>query len=158
MDNVLRILNETKEDLIKQLSQVETDIANWIEYRSIKDKNVLDSASNFNLKESVIESIGNYNGKTQAERIYEVIKKIGSEIYSDIIVKELAYFYEGKTEKWIQQRISAVLSENSGDNGMFYGYVGSSKTQHHKAKVWGINEFKDKNGNIKEVHKYKSTL
>lgn len=153
MDNVLKILIETKEDLLNKVKGIEQDIIDWTNFLDTKKKSTESVVEN-TLNSLIVES--DYT-KTLIEKVCDIIKSNGKEMFSSQIATHLHKFYKDKEEDWVSRRVSSVLSDDK-NVGLVYGRKEREKGQHHLAKVWGVSEFKDENGNVKEEHKYKSLL
>lgn len=151
MDNVLKILNETKEELLIKIKEVENDIYNWTEF--LKTKNINSVSIEIKNNQFVIESEAT---KTLIEKVCEIIKANGREMFSNQIAIHLFSSYQDKKKDWVSRRISSVLSDDK-NVSLVYGRKEKEIGQHHLAKVWGITEFKETDGNVKNEHKYKST-
>lgn len=150
MDKVIKMLNEEIEGLLAQVKELEAVKANWIAFN-----NGTASVQSLIEKPREVLIVTSDATKTNIERVNEIIKDHNSEMYSSQIAKILLPNYPGKDLAWVKTRVSSILSDEK--NLEVYSYLRREKGEHHLAKVWGVNSFKDKNGNVKDEHKYKST-
>lgn len=150
MEKIIKLLDEEIEGLLSQVRELEVVKANWIAF--INGNATVQSLIENPKSDLILTSDGT---KTSIERVNDIIANHKSEMYSSQIAKILHPSYPGKDIAWVRTRVSSILSDEK--NTDVYSYTRREKGEHHLAKVWGVNSFKDENGNVKNEHKYKST-
>jgi hypothetical protein len=163
MDTVLDYLTKQITDLEIQIEVLKKEKEDWIEYKRNKSDGSLTYEETIPRKASLLATTTRKPIATEAnatmtmvERVMQAFKDNNGEMFSSQIAEQIKHHYKRKPLDWLLRRISSILSDEKNKSSL-YSYHLKEKGQHHLAKVWGLNEFKDKNGQVKEEHKYKST-
>ena len=163
MDSYLEFLNTQKEELLNSLTSIDKEIEVYLDYQKYKAAQLATTSDIIPKKTFAattakkVDYIQSDATKTSFERVLDIIRNHNNEMYGSQIAEHLYDYYKGKDKDWVLRRVSSILSDEK-NKPFLYCYSRREKGQHHLAKVWGLVEFKDKNGDVKEIHKYKSTL
>ncbi len=142
--NFVEQLKKEKDTLLKRIDAI----------------NILLETYTENSSDSVVTPVNSIKDKfpvngTYLEQIIYVIKIKNRFIHSSEIVDIIAPYYIDKDKKWLQRRISAVLS-NAKSKGDIPNLTNINYSPSKKDTVWGSKDWIDEEGNIKSEYMYVS--